>query len=122
MQEKGKLKTKDKKVTPAWYIAKRVIRAHGISYESLAEQLNCSVTSVHDFVNYTPNVLRIFQMAKATGIPFLDFFDLEALNAAIASGDSEAPAAAVGSVCRDIIATCPHCGTPLSVVLNELDD
>lgn len=115
---KTKLSTKDKEFTPAWYIAKRVLRAYGFSYERLAELLECSVTSIHDMVNYTPNVYRVYQLSVATGIPFTDFFDLELMKQSSTNhGDSLNDGSKAPVIFDDgnIIFHCPDCGAKLKV-------
>ena len=51
-ESKGKLITKDKELTPAWYVAKRVLNVHNVTYNDMAEKLGVSVTTVHDLCNY----------------------------------------------------------------------
>lgn len=112
--------TKDKELTPDWYIAKRVLRAHSITYTQMAEMLGTSVTAVHDMCNYTPNVLRIKQMADAIGIPFFEFFDFS--HEGSVSGETidptteqEAPAGEKSSA----LLSCPNCGTVLTASLTS---
>lgn len=102
-----KIRVRDKKSdnpTPAWYVAKRVLKLHDITYGELAEKMNVSVTSVHGMVTYPPNVMHIKMMAETIGCSFFDFFDFYAE----ARPDGR-------PVCGDAIATsptitCPSCG------------
>ena len=95
-----------------------MLRSYGFSYERLAELLECSVTSIHDMVNYTPNVYRVYQLSVATGIPFTDFFDLELMKQSSTNhGDSlnDGSKAPVISDDGNIIFHCPDCGAKLKV-------
>ncbi len=104
--------TKDKEATPAWYVAKRVLRAHGITYNEMAERLGTSVTAVHDMCNYTPNVLRVKQMADAIGVPFFEFFDFSQ------EGDAETQDEKASGEKSSALLSCPHCGTVLTASIS----
>lgn len=103
----SKIRVRDKKSdkpTPAWYVGKRVLKLHDITYAELAEKMNVSVTSIHGMVTYPPNVMHIKMMAETIGCSFFDFFDFSA-----ESRPDSRP------VCGDAIAssptiTCPTCG------------
>lgn len=99
MRNTQKLQTKDKELVPDWYVAKRIIRAKGYTYNQLAKKLGVSVTTIHDICNFPPNVIRIKQLADAIGCSFFDFFNF-GTEAVIPSDVSESPL------------VCPNCGQP----------
>lgn len=73
MRRTTKIKTKGD--SPEWYVAKRVLKLHDITYEEMGRRINVSVTSVHDMVNHPPSVMHVKLMADAIGCSFFDFFD-----------------------------------------------
>jgi len=115
-ESKGKLITKDKELTPAWYVAKRVLNVHNVTYNDMAEKLGVSVTTVHDLCNYAPNIVRVKQMADALGVSFFDFFDFtqEGKEAAVPNANLNGPTVP----CSKAIITCPHCGETLITSLS----
>ena len=96
-ESKGKLITKDKELTPAWYVAKRVLNVHNVTYNDMAEKLGVSVTTVHDLCNYAPNIVRVKQMADALGVSLEELlgtqkeYFLDAETAAIAQEVHDRP-------------------------------
>lgn len=92
--------------SPAWYVAKRVILAHGLTAQKFAEQMGVSGVTMHRWLNYCPSVLHVKMMADELGCSFFDFFDF--------SEGGEAPQAAVtavfnANVNRHNTFTCPNC-------------
>lgn len=65
----------NKKQTP-WYVAKRALRVHDVTYTQVAEKLGVSLATVSNMVNNPPNVTRVKQLSDAFNIPFHEFFDL----------------------------------------------
>lgn len=109
----SKLATRNE--TPSWYVAKRVIRTHGISYKELGQRMNLSVTTIHSLVNYSPSILHVKMMADAIGCPFFDFFDF--------SAEPNAPQAVLSTISdmntnhhANNIFTCPSCNQQFAVV------
>ncbi len=108
--------------TPSWYVAKRIIRAHGISYKELGERMNLSVTTIHSLVNYAPSIMHVKMMADAIGCSFFDFFDF--------SADPNASQAVLSSISgihvnapADNIFMCPSCNQKFAIVpINAEDD
>lgn len=64
-----------KKQAP-WYVAKRALRVHDVTYAQVADKLGVSLATVHNIVNNPPNVMRIKQISDAFNIPLKEFFDL----------------------------------------------
>lgn len=120
-----KLRTKDKALTPAWYVAKRVLRSHGYTLADIVTRLGVSQTTASDILNYAPNILRVKQLSEAFDIPFFDFFDFSQDASAggdgIALSSSNAPAGAASEKAvpqSKAIVTCPHCGETLITTLS----
>ena len=65
----------NRKSTP-WYVAKRALRVHDVTYTQVAEKLGVSIATVSNIVNNPPNVTRIKQLSEAFNIPFQEFFDM----------------------------------------------
>lgn len=119
-----KLRTKDKALTPAWYVAKRVLRSHGYTLADIVTRLGVSQTTASDILNYAPNILRVKQLSEAFDIPFFDFFDFSQ-DAGSACGDAPSPSSVLAGSASEkavpqskAIVTCPHCGETLITTLS----
>ena len=113
--EKRTTKVLTRKEAPSWFIAKRVARAHGLSYKELAQRMGISENSITHIVNRAPSILHVKMLADAIGCSFFDFFDFT---------DTEAPAQAtlyavsttLAHRPTDNIITCPHCNQQFAIV------
>ena len=121
-----KSKPLTKKEPSSWYVARKVLRRNGVTYEDIAQRLGVSVSSASAMINYPPNVLRIVQMSVATGIPFARFFDFTAMpqeQAAVLMGVQT-----TGFASRPYdngpqpTAECPYCGHQVAIHLGESDE
>lgn len=114
MASRLKIKTRDKKLSPKWYIAKEVFRRKGMTYARFAELSGQSVTAVHDMLNYPPSIIHIKMMADILQVPFFDFFDFNRDEGAstVPSGSPEVQQTAPNAF------RCPSCGALLDVSLN----
>lgn len=96
-----KLKIRDKEKDLNWYVAKRVLKTHNVTYKQMSELLNCSVTAVHDMLNHPPSIVHVKLMADAIGCSFYDFFDFSASPTESVKCPAVAPHGEL---------TCPNCG------------
>lgn len=115
MASRLKIKTRDKELSPKWYIAKEVFRRKGMTYARFAELSGQSVTAVHDMLNYPPSIIHIKMMADILQVPFFDFFDFTRDEgfATVPSGSQEGQQQTAPNAFR-----CPSCGALLNVSLN----
>ena len=70
-----KTKLKTKQTSPAWYIARDVMKRKGFTYDQLAEKIGMSPSSTFMIVNRAPSILHVKMLADVMGVPFADFFD-----------------------------------------------
>lgn len=114
MAPRLKIKTRDKELSPKWYIAKEVFRRKGMTYARFAELSGQSVTAVHDMLNYPPSIIHIKMMADILQIPFFDFFDFtrDKGEATVPSDSTEGPQKILNAF------KCPSCGALLNVSLS----
>lgn len=115
MASRLKIKTRDKELSPKWYIAKEVFRRKGMTYARFAELSGQSVTAVHDMLNYPPSIIHIKMMADILKVPFFDFFDFTR-----DEGAATVPAGSTAVRDEDLPQSfrCPSCGALLNVSLN----
>ena len=118
--ERRTTKVATRNETPSWYIAKRVARAHGISYKELAQRMNISATSINHIMNRAPSIIHVKMLADAIGCSFFDFFDFSAADDTV-----QATLSAVSTTLTrrptDNIITCPHCHQQFAIVPVEED-
>lgn len=109
----SKLSTRNE--TPSWYIAKRVVRAHGLSYKELAQRLNLSTTTVNNLMNHAPSIIHVKMLADAIGCSFFDLFDFSAATDSMQTTLS-AVSTTLANRPTDNTFICPHCNKPFTVV------
>ena len=76
---------------------KKVIRAHGLTLEKVANELGVSKSTMTQFVSGNPTLSRLQDIARVVGIPVSELLR-----------DTDTPQSE-GMVC-------PHCGKPIKVV------
>ena len=115
MASRLKIKTRDKKLSPKWYIAKEVFRRKGMTYARFAKFSGQSVTAVHDMLNYPPSIIHIKLMADILQVPFFDFFDFtrDESAATVPSGSPDGHQQTDPNAFR-----CPSCGALINVSIN----
>ncbi len=109
----SKLSTRNE--TPSWYIAKRVVRAHGLSYKELAQRLNLSATTVNNLMNHAPSIIHVKMLADAIGCSFFDFFDFSASPESMQTTLS-AVSTTLAHRPTDNTFICPHCNQQFAFV------
>lgn len=112
--EKRTAKIATRTKSPSWYIAKRVARAHGISYKELARRTNLSDTTINNLMNHAPSILHVKILADAIGCSFFDLFDFSAQDSVQAT--LSAVSTTLANRPDDNIITCPNCNQQFAIV------